>query len=96
MPSEEIIVLFVQINIVLLGDVGLQMCQFVRPSSVTDDLRGRYHAIPGHEKLVSIFEDVLTAETGLTINIFLLYWLIYSRTSPHDELPLYQRKENNC
>ena len=44
---------------------GLQMCQFkktiigrpvsaVRPSSVTENLRGRYHTISGYDMLLAI------------------------------------------
>ena len=37
----------------------------------------------------------LTAETGLTINIFLWNKQITNPIYRHDEFPLHQRKENN-
>ena len=44
---------------------------------------------------LSVTEDSQTAKTGLTIKIFLWNWHTYNTTSPHDELPLNRRKENN-
>ena len=56
------------------------MCQFhrkncivrpisaVRPSSITYNLRGRYHTISGYDSFkLSVTEDGITAESGLTI-----------------------------
>ena len=45
---------------------------------------------------LSVNENGLSAETGPTIKKLLLWnWHIFHPTSPHDELPLHQRKENN-
>ena len=44
---------------------------------------------------LSVTEDDLTAETGLTIKILLLNWHIINPAFYHDELPLYRWKENS-
>ena len=78
----------------------------IRPYSVTDKLRGRYHSwhrtnisqpsmvlyIP---LKLSVTEDGLTAKTSLTIPIFHWNWRIINPSSHHYVLPLYERKENN-
>ena len=67
------------------------MCRFhnkiyiysaVRPSSVTDNLRGRYCTISDYDLLL------MMAESGLTINILPWNWHIINPTSHHDEIPL--------
>ena len=40
---------------------------------------------------LSVSEDGLTAETGLTIKNFLCNWLIIYARHHHDELPLYRQ-----
>ena len=91
------------------------MCQFnseifivrsvsvVGPSSVTHDLRGRYHTISSYDMLLqysslplklAVTEDGQTAKTGLTIKIYLWNWHIIYPTSHHDEFPLYRRKDS--
>ena len=63
------------------------------------------YAILGHEMKQAqdgmiplsqvVTEDVMKAETGLTIKICMWNWHFFYPTSNHDELPLYLRKESN-
>ena len=80
-----------------MADTGLTInipVSAFRPSSVTDNLRGRYHTISGYEMFLeyighvmardsviplklSVTEDDLTAESGLTIKGLLFYFFFF-------------------